>query len=71
MGRLTFYQIRRVILRPRDKDWNIERDPRAGRWPDPREDFIERWMRWGLSRRRAERKWLEELKDQGEEQPEG
>lgn len=68
VGRLTLYQIRHIIFRERDKEGMIHRDPSAEAPPDPREDFVADWMRRGLSRERALRKWREFLRDQPHEE---
>lgn len=60
VGKLTMVQVQEVYFRHRDKNGAIRRDPdRIADPKSPRQEFIDRWARWGLSRERAAELWVE------------
>lgn len=64
IGTLTLAQVNHLYFRHRDKEGQIRRDPdKIGTVQTPREEFVARWQRWGLSRERAEEKWREAQKE--------
>lgn len=61
IGRLTIGQVSCLYFAPRDKDGVLKiEDATQPRPLSPKEAFVRRWRKWGLSRERALEMWEEQ-----------